>query len=241
MAITYVRELAANKANGVSDVTAAFTTTATATAGDLVVLSFISKQSTQPSAATVTDTRGNTWTVDAGPIGTINNNILIASTVQNAGALQSGDTITVTFTGGVGMTGFTTAWWVEEFTGNQATGFVDKSATLSNGSGLTGGSGTTAATTSADEVAVAAIIVGSVEATLTAASYSSFTTAQQIGASRSGLAVYKILSATGAQSETFNWTTTADVSYGAIVTYIATPVVTATPPLPQWPRVRFNG
>jgi len=222
MAIAYVRELAANKANGVSDTTATFSLTATADPKNLVVLFFLCRQTTQPSAAAVTDSRGNTWTVDRGPSGATNNNALIASTVQNVGTLQSGDTITVTFTGGVGMTSFTTAWWVEEFSGHQISGRVDGSAATNNASGLSGVTGN-ATSTGVDDLAFAGIIVGSVEATVTAASYSLFTTGQQVGASRSGLAAYKLPVSPGTQSETFNWTSTADVSTAMIVNYREAP------------------
>jgi hypothetical protein len=223
VALDFVRELVAATGTASAGPSAAFsfTTTQTASPGDLVTLFILSKLTTNADAnSLVTDSRGNTWTTDVHQE-SANNYAVIASTLQDVGTLQSGDTITVTVQGGNtwGLSNFV-AYWVEEFSGPAVAPVTDKTASANNASALTGVSGTTAATVQADEMAFAGIITGSGETTLTAVGYDPFPTTMKTS-TRGGLACYKILTATGAQSVTFNWTAAADFSTGVIATYKA--------------------
>jgi hypothetical protein len=61
----------------------------------MVVLLF-GARNTSTAGISVTDSRGNKWTIDAGPFNTANNLCFIASTMQTAGTLQTSDTVTIT-------------------------------------------------------------------------------------------------------------------------------------------------
>jgi len=223
MAIAFVRELAAATGSAQNPANAArsFTLSAGATAGDLVVLFMLGKLTTNADAnVVVTDSRGNTWVTDVHNEAA-NNYAFIASTVQNAAALVAGDTITATIQGGnTWALSFFGAWWCEEFSGQAASPWTDATASANNASGTSGVTGTTAATAQADEMAFAGIVVGSTETTLTPSAYTTFTTGLQTG-SRAGIACYKILAATGTQSESFSWSPNADFSTALIATYKA--------------------
>src|SRR5581483_6097582 len=98
MALAYVAQRVSGTSAQTTSVT--FSPATNCTPGALLVLLFAGRATATPSV-TVTDTKGNTWTVDAGPIREPGNGwCFIASTVQDVGALLTTDTITVTITGG---------------------------------------------------------------------------------------------------------------------------------------------
>lgn len=186
-------------------------------AGNTLVLVAVTTSGSAQKLTAVTDTKGNTWTVDktagTGPA------VSICSTKQNAGALTTGDTVTMTGTG----SGVVMQIWCEEFTG-QYDFDVAASATGTTGAGNTG---TTAATASTDEFAVAGICAtksgaGAVWTWTKDANYTNFTTAPPLpnaSGSGSSAAHYRLLAATGTQlcTDTVNQTTNSWA--GAIATY----------------------
>lgn len=221
MAASYVRQLVAGQAAGSGTATQTFSISANAGAGHLITLSFLGRPATGPDPpCTVADSRGNTWNVDVKK-GANNNFMLIASTQMDVGVLQNGDTISVTATGDTWNVSFNSFWYVEEFAG-LTNPVLDRTANANSSTDVSSQTtGTTAATTSADEVAVAACMVAEPTATITMASYNQFTTGSLGNPSRRVLSGYKILAATGPQSETFNFTA-AGFANAMIATYKAT-------------------
>src|SRR5262245_5286605 len=94
MALSYVRRLGTANKNSGSATTFAITTTAGATAGDLIVVGIVFRGNA--TVTQVTDSAGNTYTVDQ----QIANGTLLRTAVAScdgALALPSGGTITATF------------------------------------------------------------------------------------------------------------------------------------------------
>lgn len=229
MALAYVAERGKLDIINGSGSSQAVTLSATCGAGNLIVLLFGTR--TAATLNSITDSRGNTWSIDRAP--TTTNAVWIVSTVQNGGALQSGDTITLTFSATPGNTRMAV---VEEFSGNETASYVDQSAGTTTASGTSHPSGTTGTTAQADEVAVVAWTGnGNVFAGSLNNSYQQFTTfvIDNAGAPADTFAKtlslgYKILSGTGTQdcTATFGATTSSE---GAIVTYKAA-AAGGTPP-----------
>lgn len=135
--------------------TGAITLTAGAAIGETVVvgLGWESGVGAIPTITSVVDDAGNTYTVDRTAGGAGNSTVAVA--LARAGvtsALDVGDTITVTISGG------TRARWAlvaESFDDVAASSPLDKTAAVDNGNDSSLTSGTTAATTQADELLVA--------------------------------------------------------------------------------------
>lgn len=223
MALAWVAERGKLDTAAGSGSTQAVTLSATCGAGNMVVLVF-GARCTGITGCSVADSRSNTWTIDAGPFNASNDFVMVASTMQNTATLQSADTVTITFGTAPGNGRMAV---LEEFSG--ITGrTVDKTAEA-NGTGVTSfPTGTTGATVTADEIAVAAWCCDTgFEGSLTGdAGYSAFTTLSiDPGAPADGFIKtlgmqYKILAATGAQSATAS-KVAPTVSYdGVIVTYM---------------------
>lgn len=148
----------------------------------------------------VTDSKGNTWAVTAQKQDSGSNNTVAVATCRVATRLLTGDTITVTFGAAVGPSRLTT---VERVTNPTSTP-VDKTATNSGSSGTSKSTGTTPATTQAQELAVAAILTGSGASTFTdgGGGYTVLAKVSSSGAAngdRSMVTAYKTLNATGTQ------------------------------------------
>jgi hypothetical protein len=138
-----------------------------------------------------------------------------------AGAGESKDVVLVaTGSSNVALT-------IEEWTGLPSA-VVDKTASTANSGGVTSkSSGTTAATTADEELAIAICALGN---TITSPSWSnSFTDEVQNGTGDISLiGASKILSSTGTQETTASWTTSR-VAGAAIVTFKAGTVATPIP------------
>lgn len=187
------------------------------TAGNLLVL--LAAGRVTGTVSSVTDTKGNTWTVDKTASSGTSVCLGVCSTLQDAGALTTTDTITVTFSG----SSTCAAWLLEEFFGFSTGAAADQTATDGASTNVTSGdTGTTSATSQAVELAIAGICLSGAAGTVTKGSYLSFTTAQKnsdnSGTGRAVAGGYKILAATGTQIETFTWPTGAAYT-GIVATY----------------------
>lgn len=226
MAIALVRE---NGHGGVTNGDGTLTTSVSlpiltgATAGNTVFLFFSTNDTADAQGNyTITDSKGNTWTIDAFITNAGGVTVWIASTHQNAGALTNTDHITVAAANGFDVANY----WIEEFNGLlTASSPVDKKAT-NTGSAASGPTGTTAVTTQVNEVALAFCGVKANGALTKDAAYTAFATGSQgltdpggITNKVSGFPTYKILAATGTQSATYTFTS---ANFAAcIVTYKA--------------------
>lgn len=192
------------KANPGGSSTTLVVTVATAPgAGNFLVL----RGSGSVSVTSVTDTKGNTWTIDkaagATPLP------FLASTKQDVGTLTTSDTITVTYSSASNNRSAI----IDEFSGVMASP-LDQTQTAA-GAGTSRTAGTTAATTQANELVVGCFVIGSAETSFTpGAGYSSFTTPFLGGLSGE----YKIVAATGTQNPTATGGVSA-TSRGVVATY----------------------
>jgi hypothetical protein len=170
------------------------------------------------SGLTVTDTRTNTWTVDVGPFNTFNDLSFIASTRQDVAQLQTADQIRLIFA----TIPDTVCVLIEEFAGVLTSSPLDVKANNAPGGAVTSGNtGTTAATSSGQELAIGAITIGTATGTVTGdATFSSFTTSQIDGVSTDKRlwSQYKIFDAPAAQVMSITWTV-AEGYQGVIATY----------------------
>lgn len=206
-----------------------------ATVGDTLILIFESDTAGDVKGDwTVTDTKGNTWTVDGFVLGASTGTVVVASGKISSALTAGTDTITIT----VAANAFSVyVYHIEEFSGilfpASSVTPVDRTATNSNnGSVTSGATGTTSATRHVDEVAIAAIAVNVNEAITKDAAYTAFATGTTgvsnatFGSAISGFPTYKILAALATQSATYTF---GAASFAAqIVTYQAK--VTAVAP-----------
>lgn len=160
----------------------------------------------------------------------------VCSTVQNVGALTTLDTVTVALLG----SSTAAAYVLEEFSGLASSSYVDVSAANQSSAAVTSGStGTTPTTSQAVSLAVACVGTPGNSGSVTFGSYSAFSTASVFsdnsGTGRRLGGSYKILAATGTQSETFTYVT-SDVYAGSVVVYSS---VAVPPPLYE-PSFRFR-
>lgn len=225
--ITYVGErgvLQINTGTGASqDVTFA----SDCTTGNTIILIYVARR-TSLGGESVTDSKGNTWTIDNIPSVISGNQwIIVASTRQDVGTLVTSDTVTIT--AGTSWSNARIAV-LEEFSGLLISGYLDKIADQgqSGGSFTSFPTGTTAATDQADELAVAAWSINGDFADTPSldGAFTGFTTStnRQVGGDtfkRWYVGQYKILSSTGTQSAAVTKTTAESSSNGLITTYRA--------------------
>jgi hypothetical protein len=164
----------------------------------------------------ITDTKGGTWSVDV-ENDLSNGHAAVASTKQDAGALTTADSVSITFSA---TPSNGSAAIIDEFTGVDNSGTRVGQTATGTGSGTTRGAGTTATTPTADEVIVSAYAGNGAESSLTEdAAFSPFTTdALTYGTTAFVSGEYRVVAATGAYSApavgTFSGSTT-----GAMATY----------------------
>jgi len=227
MAAAYVGEKGVKTQVAGSGATEVLTLASGGSAGNTIILRVGCRDTS--TVASITDSRGNTWTNDVGPFNTGNNFVGIFSTRQDVGTLQAGDSITVTFGTAPSSARLIAA---DEFSGLLTASPVDQ--TSSAGSAAAGGSaasGTTSDTTQADELAVMAFTlaspsIGSPVSISPDAAWSDFTTNHVDGSSAPDVpkqlyGQYQILSAVGPQSGTITTTPNFNSYQGLIVTYKA--------------------
>lgn len=177
--------------------------------GNTLILSFASR-CTSTSGITITDSKGNTWTVDIAA-NTGNNMILLASCRQDVATLLAGDTVTMNFTTVPNGGRMTT---IEEVSNLLTASYGDGSASNSTGAAtsLTAGNITT---TNAADLIVAAWCVNSItscnfNASGTVGTYSNFTTSSQNinsgGFQKFQATCYQIAAATGTKTAAISWT-----------------------------------
>lgn len=193
-------------------------------AGAFIVLTvaWSNDTATIPTITSVTDSRGNSYTVDASA-GTANATVsCVIITAPVTTALQSGDTITVTISANRQR-------WVLQADSFTGVGAVDKTAANHAPASSTAMStGVTAATTSADELVIACFGFGrgsGATSTLDAGwSGGSMVTTAAGSVDRALQMGYRTVSATGTQQGTATLTVAA-----AYAGCIATFAVTSTP------------
>lgn len=96
MGIAYVNNIYADYNDTNTGTSVTFTANVGGYAGTVIAVC-CTNMSTASTTATFSDSKGNTWTVDNGPIQPNNDFIVVASTRQNVGTLLQSDHITVTF------------------------------------------------------------------------------------------------------------------------------------------------
>jgi hypothetical protein len=182
------------------------------TAGNLLVLVLTSGAA--DTISSIADDKGNTWNLAVSVAASTRKTYIYYAMNAAAGAT----TVTVTYTAGQFPD---THYFIREYSGIATTSALDKTASNSNGTGYTDShsTGTTAATTQANELVVAA--VGSDangDPTYTAPTgYADFES--QGGQTYTwGACDDKIVSATGTQTATFGSTAYVN-SQGAIATF----------------------
>lgn len=245
--ISFVQENAHNLTTGGTGVTQSIPITAGSTLGNTLILSFAAAVGS--TTASVADSKGNTWTVDAGPFVQGTDFLFIASTRQDAGALTTSDTVTVTLGTAAAPARL---WRIEEFVGLVTSGtYVDQVANNQSATRVTSGtSGTTSATSQGNELAYAAFCAANFSTsgggagsgyTDTPSGYAAANVAdyKAIGVE------YKILTTTGTQSAGYNFNTTGpsggpDSYVGAIVTYFGA-LAPTTSSISQAVRVTGSG
>lgn len=195
----YVQRVASG-AGAANTLTHNVAVTATTTVGNRVILAVKSPSSS--TVASVTDSRGNTWTINKT---TSLSNATIVSTVMTT-ALQSGDTITITLT----VTSNSVTWAAYEYADA-----VSVDATGANtGSGLSGSAPVT--TTMTDEIIVAIVGVGQPESTVSIAGWT-IRDSGQVGSARGALQFAELVAATpGVQTAAWSWTA-ASAGFGIAV------------------------
>lgn len=197
MAIAYVADRAAvTFASHTGTIT--FSLASNATSGNSLTLCFTASSGSPGQIATVTDTKGNTWTihVSAQALGIHN---AIAQTPQNAGALTTGDVISITVSVPAATNNF--GILVQEWSGMITTvgsGALDTSSNGSTpGSSLNLNAGS-AATTNASDLSLLAYQAQTTGRTFTQdAAWTVPTTNTQTLTTAEQFVAYRILSATG--------------------------------------------
>lgn len=221
MAIAYVSELGSKVTNSAASTTEVVTLSSSATGGNTVVACIGLVQGAGTATTAVTDSRGNTWTTDFA-YNDSQNYLGIASTHQDVATLQSGDTVTFTFSQTSATTG--RASWVEQFSG------VKTSVSPADGSNHTSGNATACGaaatvTPSADgDVMITGIFVQSSSVTValngtgTVGTYSAFTTAKQsfTAFSRTVDFCYQVLSTGSGVSQDHAFTLGSSNPYDAL-------------------------
>ncbi|GAA4226114.1 hypothetical protein GCM10022254_10030 [Actinomadura meridiana] len=181
---------------------------------------------TIPTVSSVTDTRGNTWTVDKSAGG--GGNATVATMIARARiatALQVGDTITIV----IGENRVRWAMQADAFDDVDASP-LDKTAANNNpGNSAALSSGVTAATAQAYELAVAVFGFGQGRTTTIPAGWSGTAKVETTAGStdRALQVIYKYTAATGTQEGTLTLSSGSTYT-GLIATYKATAVAPAT-------------
>lgn len=176
----------------------------------IVVIAANNTGATGSQLTSVTDSKGNTYSVDqaedAGGSGLAAVGIASA---QAATALAPGDTITTTLSNGRTGHGMIVGYVL----GNATSSAKDKSNSNNSASGNSPTT-TTAATTQANEIVFGAVMESSTGAVTEAAGYSNIASLSFAGATRKVNAAYKIVAATGAQ--TYNPGLTGSPAYAVL-------------------------
>src|SRR5258708_40116857 len=113
MAIALVQECATRTGANAATTTEVIPITSAPSAGNTLILCTATRNSSI-TGCSVADSKGNTWTIDIGPLNTSNNFTFIASTHQNVGTLTTSDTVTITYGSAPTEARYST---IEEFSG----------------------------------------------------------------------------------------------------------------------------
>lgn len=228
MAIAYVKECATNN-NTTTTAAHSVTITAAPAAGNTVVAVLRTGPSTTSGYSyTITDSKSNTWTVDASFNNGQNEFMVIASTRQNAGALTTSDTVTFTLNT-TRAANAPTLTWIEEFSGMASSSYVTgtPAGVLDQAGDPQSGTVTPSV---ADALMVGFIDVHSSTATLTinepgtVGTYSSFTTTQLTSTgsvNRISRPVYQVLSGGSGVGQKHVWSVSQFVDDSSLLTAYA--------------------
>jgi RHS repeat-associated protein len=219
--VSYLGEFGHN-ISSTNSLTKTITLTGAPGPGNAVFLR-VANTTTAPGATAVTDSKGNTWTlVKQGTVGVPNS---LYGTLQNVAPLASGDVVTVTWS--TNVAGF--AGVLDAFSGVRSLTY-DQFAIATDSHGSTArNTGTTATTTQASELQIAAWGINAVETSFTPTTGASqFHTPYLTNSAQTTTeAEYKVVNATGA----YNLNATGGVSgkyNGFIVTLPAVAASTTT-------------
>jgi len=215
--IAFVQDLGTASAGNTGNSVALTVGSRGVTKGDTVVL-WAGMSSTSITISSVTDSRGNTYTVDA----TVNHGVESLNSYVASGyvatALLPGDTITVTFSVSRYSARLVAG---AEFSGIAPTARVDQGATAS-GSGTTVGTASTPATSQADELVVQGIGTNTTAVCTPQPGFIALgsATASPSGVTRTIHQAYRIINAAAPQRATATLSTSSFWT-AAVVTYRA--------------------
>lgn len=214
----FVKDVGSGAVTNASSNTVAITVgTGGVAAGDTVILT-AAKGNDQAAIASVSDSRGNTYSVDANFLGAAGSSMAFGvASGYVATALVSGDRITVTFQG---TTGYSNRWGVAyEFAG-LAVAPKDVTASAS-GYGTKLSTGLTTPTTAQSELVLGSFDVQATSPGFTAgAGFQALTTSVGNTAGQALVSEFKVVSAAGQQQATA--TLSANRSWqGTVVTYMS--------------------
>lgn len=171
---------------------------------------------TEGSVLSVTDSRGNSYQTDASASNSSLHTGSIFLSAYITTALQPNDTITISYSSGSPYSWYVLAY---DLSSLSSSGWTDKITSNVNGSSVTPSSGTTAATTQANEAVFAGFVLMS-DGSLSSygSGYSGLSSVTGAGNSRNGIVEWKHITDTGIQRGDI--TLTSAVGYdGLIVTY----------------------
>ena len=187
----------------------------TVAAGTLAVLLVASGQS--KTAASVTDSLGNTWTVHVAGTGGTGANALSIASAQIATQITSSDTVTVTWSG---ATSSAAELWIYEVSSAATSSAFDTSA-IANTAVVAADSGNTATLAQADEVVFGISKITASGRTFTPEGSYSVSANPTRGATTS--VAFKVVAATTAVSFTGTWSSTDAATVTAVATFKGLP------------------
>jgi hypothetical protein len=209
MAIALVRQVGQNH-NTTTNTTVAVTLSVTPAAGNTLI--GYMRGGSNFALSSISDTKGNTWTIDAVTAST--NTTAAVYSCQPTTPLVSGDVVTFTLAGSAASKTAS----IYEFSGVLNPSPVDQTAIANSGTtNTTGSAGPTATLTGSNDLVFTGCATStSNTSTYNASGYTMINTS--LGTAFAGGA-YKILSgSTAAQSVTYTWTTTGNWAV-ALATY----------------------
>lgn len=234
MAITYIGERGAGSDGTTSSTSATIAVTVNTVPNNHLIL-ILAGHNTSATVSSITDTKGNTWTVDGNAQSTTFSDdwVMIASS-PNGTPLTTADTISVSLSGTLNRR----VWWLEEFAGIFVGAANGSNSTSGNSSPIGSGSSTPAAS---GDLSVCGICVtapsathtiSSFNATSTVGTYLAFTTGETVAGTsawKDCLATYQTGCSAAAQEEFYTSSTGTD--YLAVIALYKPLVVVASPPV----------
>jgi hypothetical protein len=212
-AATYTAERAAFQGAGTTSVTVTVATNCNP--GAFLVMIF-GNRNTSAGTASVADSRGNTWTVNVGPLQEPGNACgFIASTRQDVATLQAADTLTITLTGAPTLP----MALVEEFNLSGSAPF-DQSANAVGTSTQNAGTGTSPGLSNPTQLVIAGIAWDDVATPTTRSTgWNAFTTQDRTNGGKTLSAMWKVVEQPDPVSGSMSTGGIAQGTIGMLATY----------------------